>query len=420
MGFGRDQFYYPCALYADNVNNKLYIGGSFTTVNTFTTYGIAYYNGVSWSSMNTGLYDVKCITEYNNQIYAGTDYGVFRWNGTTWDTIGKIPSGSVLSLYVYNSELYAGGVYASMSGLNSKGLTKWNGSTWSKVGNFEKVCFGRVNDIIVYNSELYVFGNILDSLGVPMSVSKFDGISWQRITNKFNGNSDEIETAEIYNSNLYVGGTFGKCYGSAFNFISKFTGTTWSDVGFNGLTGITSSSNGQVHKLRTIGTKLYAVGIFSYADLAPAQYIASWDESKWCGYGNGFDNGINNIISYNSDIVISGNFWKYQTDSIFKLAKWNGGSFVDTCSNPLSVSEIKVKNDFKIYPNPALTTLHIQSDKVISEGTTISVTNALGQVILNVNYRDEIDVSQLSEGYYTLIITDPQKRLSYFKFLKEN
>jgi hypothetical protein len=419
VGFGRDQFYYPRALFADDINNKLYIGGAFTTVNSFTTFGISYFDGTSWFPMANGLYDVQCITQYNNQIFAGSNFGVFRWNGTQWDTIGKITSGMILSLYVHNNELYAGGVYASISGLNSKGLAKWNGSAWQKVGNFEKVCFGRVNDIKVFNNEIYVFGNILDSLGVPMSVSKYDGLSWQRITNKFNGGLDEIETAEIYNNELYVGGTFGKCYGSIFNFISKYDGLNWSDVGFDGLTGITTSSNGQVHKLRTIDSKLYAVGVFSYADLAPAQYIASWDGAKWCGYGNGFDNRINNIIKFNNDMFISGNFWKYQTDSIFKLAKWNGGTFVDTCSNPLSVSELHNFNSVKIYPNPVSNTLHIDSKQYFEAGTTIEITNMLGQTVLKLPYSNEIDVSNISNGCYILQITTSDNQRLYSKFVKQ-
>ena len=59
--------------------------------------------------------------------------------------------------------------------------------------------------------------------------------------------------------------------------------------------------------------------------------------------------------------------------------------------------------DFKIFPNPAKKTLHIQSKAYLN---SVKVVNKLGQIIIEEKNNSEIDISTLKEGLYFLIINN--------------
>lgn len=87
--------------------------------------------------------------------------------------------------------------------------------------------------------------------------------------------------------------------------------------------------------------------------------------------------------------------------------------------------EGETENDFLIYPNPATTTLTIEST-VNSPQTTVAIHNAQGQLVTSSvpdSYRDEnpqttIDISSFSNGIYFLTLTNGEQTLSR-KFVKQ-
>lgn len=411
----------PKVLFSENAGSKLYVGGNFINFNSFVTHGVITYDPINgWQQFGTVIGNVLDIKKFSNDIYVATQDGVLKWNTTTakWDTIGVNDVGAIDALHIFNNELYAGGVYNNIDTTVSHGLTKWDGTSWKQVGNFKKICHGTVYSINDYNGELYVFGQFVDTLGVPMNVAKFNGTTWSRITNLFTGGGDEITTSAVYNNELYVGGLFGKYQGSAFNFIAKYNGSIWSDVGSNGLTH-SGNSNGQVDKLKVIDNKLFAVGVFDHADNVDAQYIASWDGGKWCGYGNGFDNGITDIVKANDTIFIGGGFWTYNADSILRVAKWIGGNFVDTCALSVGVKEVKKELNLSIYPNPTSSILNITDEQNELQNASIEINNSIGQTVLQLFFNNNIDVGGLTKGYYFITVTTEKKEVLHNKFIKE-
>lgn len=74
---------------------------------------------------------------------------------------------------------------------------------------------------------------------------------------------------------------------------------------------------------------------------------------------------------------------------------------------------------FNIHPNPVSNNLYIESKEMFKDGTDIEITNTLGQTVLKSLYKNEIDVSQLSNGYYVLKIISPTKQHFYSKFVKQ-
>jgi hypothetical protein len=71
------------------------------------------------------------------------------------------------------------------------------------------------------------------------------------------------------------------------------------------------------------------------------------------------------------------------------------------------------------YPNPADNLLHFLGEQNELENSIVEISNVLGQVILKLSYKNEIDVSQLTSGYYTVKIITKGTKGFYSKFIKE-
>jgi hypothetical protein len=86
------------------------------------------------------------------------------------------------------------------------------------------------------------------------------------------------------------------------------------------------------------------------------------------------------------------------------------------CSAPIGLTEVNFKNNFSIYPNPAKTELNLNvSQNDINE---LSISNLLGQVLMNVKNKNSIDISNLTKGIYLVTITQGQNIYTK-KFIKE-
>ena len=70
-------------------------------------------------------------------------HGLARWDGQTWSTVGGgITSGGIASirgLVVFDDgrgpALYASGYFSQMGGVNAYGIARWDGHTWESLGN---------------------------------------------------------------------------------------------------------------------------------------------------------------------------------------------------------------------------------------------------------------------------------------------
>jgi hypothetical protein len=86
------------------------------------------------------------------------------------------------------------------------------------------------------------------------------------------------------------------------------------------------------------------------------------------------------------------------------------------CSVPLGINYENLNNKISIYPNPAKTELNLNvSPNDIVES---SISNLLGQLLIVVKNKNNIDISNLRNGIYILTITQGQKKHTQ-KFIKE-
>ena len=96
------------------------------------------------------------------------------WSALGAGVEGGINGGNVLSLAVYNGELYAGGRFITAGGITVNNIAKWNGTNWSSVGSGIDpgyYNYHNVSSLITYNGELYASGYFSIAGGVPANNS---------------------------------------------------------------------------------------------------------------------------------------------------------------------------------------------------------------------------------------------------------
>jgi hypothetical protein len=351
---------------------------------------------------------------------------IAKWNGNQWDSIGNnffIPSGgSFYGVTTLNGELYAYGAFDSINHIYYNSIAKWSGQNWIPLG-FPFRFDGdtpSITSLITFNNELYVGGAFSDVTPHMVNIAKYDGNTWSVVGGGFNGPMDEVVDLEVYQDELYAAGNFNVEDGNAFNYIARWNGTEWRDVGG----GVTSPDNGQINDLLLLNNKLYACGSFDSIGGVPAKRIAAWDGINWCGFGNTANTSIGCMATINDDLYLTcGNVFDGVT--VNRIAKWIGGNYTAACGNTTGIDETAIeKEELNIYPNPAANQITIEFE-VTREECLIEIKNILGETVYSEGIKNiigkqakRIDVSELSNGVYFLQVQSGRGVLSK-KFVKQ-
>ena len=162
--------------------------------------------------------------------------------------------------------------------------------------------------------------------------------------------------------------------------------------------------NGTQRKKIEIADTLYRIN-HPRPDLFPPQevYTDFWYEG--IGSFKSFFNLILDASSgsfYGEELLC---FWNEDTQ-IYQNPDWN------TCEYAIIVTEIKeISNfsDFKVFPNPTNGEFQIKSDEEIEN---ITITDLNGNIILNLNNKSDIDISEQPNGIYILKIKTKNQKYS--------
>lgn len=438
-------------IFEDTLDHKLYIGGSFKTANGDTVSGIAHWNGQEFNALGNGMRfslegfsqqapPTTAIIRYDNKIFATgffpiADFnivnGIAVWDGVNWQPIGSGLSSYLGSMgvgygfHINNNELYLCGGFDSINGIEAHGLAKFDGLNWSAVHDFPLVDneSNMVDAVAFYKDELYVGGNLDNaSLGVN-SLMKWDGANWVAIPGIYGGMAAIIKMC-VYKDELYVAGTFSKSDNpnNPGNYIAKWNGLSWSDVG-GGVLGL-NGSNGQIYDMIIHDNKLYVAGVFSSAGGIPSQYISVWDGNFWCGSGSTFNNIITSVGFLNDTLYVGGGFTAIDGDSsCFYIAKWNGGNYIDTCGNNTFVDKnFGFSKTIHVYPNPMCESSTVELPTEINNGTLLMY-DQYGREVMRLHnlYEKNIVVSRnnLQSGMYYFIVVEGVNQVGHGSFAIE-
>jgi hypothetical protein len=120
------------------------------------------------------------------------------------------------------------------------------------------------------------------------------------------------------NGDLVAGGTFTTAGGVAANYVARWDGSAWSELG--------SGTSSTVLALTVLPNgDLVAGGVFSAAGGVPANCIARWNGTAWSALGSGTTGSVEALaVLPNGDLVAGGQFVNAGGIPANRVARWNG------------------------------------------------------------------------------------------------
>jgi hypothetical protein len=269
-------------------------------------------------------------------FYAGV--GLFtsqlvRWSGRGWQNLGGELDGDIADMALSGTTLYAVGDFKKAGTASAKHIAKWNGSAWSRVGSGvgpEKVDEwgaeeGDLYAIAVVGTNIYVGGDFNRIDGVDANgIARWDGAKWNAIGDGVqNENSFEpiFVSGAVYTivpdgGKLYIGGRFELAGGAPASSIAVLNGSTWSTLGAGMVDDESFDPAGSVRAIAISGGTIYAGGTFDRAGDQLAENIAKWNGSAWSALDSGlgvefedsFDEPVRAIVVSGANVYAGGEF----------------------------------------------------------------------------------------------------------------
>ena len=359
---------------------------------------------------------------------------VYKWDGTNWSALGSgshaLPTGNYTIRHITVDR--AGNVYAIGDGFTDANgnyfVEKWDGTSWDTLGKGSHALNANdiINTLVLDGAgNLYVGGNFTDSANSAhgsLYVAKWDGTNWSKLGVNGINEAGDIAALDFDGAgNLYASGFFQHSYGNN-QYIAKWNGSNWSKVGQH-----SASSGIFLH---------YASGIYSMqVDKCGKIYVVS------DGYTNPIDSSNNEGI-----LFWDGNNWneqqKFHTGTFQNMSAYKqnnilyaGGNFKDSITGeyPVLTHQIQLEcsigiegianntGQISIYPNPANTNLTISQ---LANLKMIEVYDVVGRKLEDLKMSRlgneiQIQVSDLAAGIYFIKATDEKGNVKNAKFVKE-
>jgi hypothetical protein len=294
------------------------------------------------NSGNSSKYIEALCTDASGNVFAAgrfLDHGsaeyVAKWNGSSWSEIGTGSNALNAGDYILtvcadaSGNLYAGGKFKDTTGLYAY-VAKWNGTKWSILGSGQNTGGTFVQSVrsikVDAAGNVYAAGEITDA-SFNYIVTKFNGTTWSQVgTTGVNGAIDAIA---IDGSNVYAVGNFTN--GSGKQYLAQFNGTTWSEAGAGSGA---LAANGEIFAVCVDASHdVYVAGDFTNAN--NLKYVAKWNGTSWtalggltaCGQASDVDaiyalcvDGPGNVYAGGGMLDAAGKEF---------VAKWNGNTWTN-------------------------------------------------------------------------------------------
>ena len=413
-------------MYYDSLTDELFATGTFRedAANCVSMTGCAQWNGLKWDSTQnfyTAGLQKLALTRYNGILMMGGFFywpppGYYQlavWSGSNWDTLFNSPNSLVTCYAEQNGQLYLAGCFDHLGGDSTFLLGTYDGQSFTGCVPYEgsNISFGyRATCLAVYHDTLYMGGDFT-SMANPLGASDFarytNGIL-DTVNPEFTGNgaASYIEDMVVYRDELYIGGYFRKQDGFTGDYIMKWDGHQFSEVG--------GGVNARVNTMAVHDDRLYVGGYFTQAGNSPTSLLAIWDGNSWQTFNDTFPGNtiIRDIAFYHDSLIISGNFKWINGDTVNHIAKYNYALPTSNHGHEDGIST------FSVFPNPASTVLTFQFSKPLER--TIIITDQLGSEIWRKETTDEIvefPAGEFAAGMYFYRVEGENEKITSGKLV---
>jgi len=175
--FFQNKLYVAGSLF-DSLGNKVYVANYDGSIWTNISNGILGFS--SWVSSMAICNNKLYVAGYFSQALGSAGNSIIMWDGNTWNPLGQGIENStplfpqVNTLYVHDSILYVGGIFDHAGGLPASNIAVWDGRKWCAFGNHFN---NAILSISVWQNNLYVGGRftMIDSNDV-LYLAKWNGV----------------------------------------------------------------------------------------------------------------------------------------------------------------------------------------------------------------------------------------------------
>lgn len=232
----------------------------------------------------------------------------------TWSTEHVVPGlpGRVSVIRTFQSEIHAGGTWFPALGGTLRGLARWDGAAWRQVGGGVQLLGAigmnsqpQVLSMALWNGQLY-FGGQFDraGTGVHDNVASWDGAQCNALGTgiRLSWGDAEVRALAVYDNSLYAAGVFDSANGQPVASIARWDGTAWFPVS----TGLTNSLNGTIgigHALHVHNGRLYVGGEFDRAGGVAVANMAAWDGTRFYDVGGGTPYPVRAFTTWQAQLV---------------------------------------------------------------------------------------------------------------------
>jgi len=290
----------------------------------------------------------------NSNVYAiggiWTKFGynsVAKWDGKSWSELGGSSSLRASEIHSISSDTF-GNVYVVTDtlrfGTTVPCLAKWDGKQWRRI----------MFPTLWYNSSIYGgFGNLLcDKTGNvfifrvylntrdEQYIAKWDNKSWSLISDKL---LDSASSNLILDNsgNFHIGGGGRISSNIDRPYVAKFDGTKWTEI--RGVKNLSTPGNVSSININTLGN-IYAGGN-KIQNKKMIYAISKWNGTTWSEIGAGFDREIFSVLSNsNGSIYCTGDFYTSTGNRL--IATW------DSCQR---ISKQPLNTTINLYENAQFT-----------------------------------------------------------------
>jgi trimeric autotransporter adhesin len=302
--------------------DSVLVGGQFLRAGNVQTRGIALWDRStkSWSAFPGEFNgEVRAIVSFEGDIIAGGDFnsvdgmmvfGIARWNGSRWDSVGGGFSRPVDELLVAEETLFAAGGFNYAGDNVAHGVARWTGSEWEQVGDGIE---GRVKSLAFGGGALYAGGNFQLDDGASFNVARFDGTRWQPLAK---GVSAPAETIAWHDGALYVGGDYYWADDQLLYGMARWNGSSWEAAG-------SEKNIGVYYDLQSDGENLYAAGSFTYLDGIRADGVARWTGGSWEPVGS-IPGTVKSVAIAGGEVFAGGSFIAADGIALDNIAHYDG------------------------------------------------------------------------------------------------
>ncbi len=279
------------------------------------------------------------VIEHEGVVYRGGWFSLFRWTESYWQTFGGGIGGDLANLFAgafstypgQDDLLVIGGRFPEAGGLTVNSIATWDGVQFGPVGAGVD---GEIRALAIYKGDLIAAGRFDIAGGVPAhNIARWDGSEWHTLgagvyDAVWDGTVDGAIDMVVWGDELYVAGDFTHAGETQVNYVARWDGTTWSDVG-----GGISVYGGGPTGLRGVdvhGDQLVVVGYLHLAGGVETSNIAGWNGEEWSAFGEGADrNGQASlsVASYKGLLYVGGDFTDTAGSAAQALAVWDGESW---------------------------------------------------------------------------------------------